>query len=99
MFEKRGKSLEVVVKGSLIVSDDLSIPAALDGVGIARLPSCLVDTLIEQGRLVPLLQDWAPPSVGFYLYYPSRRQTPAALQVFVDFLRAHALDGSDPKSG
>ncbi len=95
MFEKRGKSMEVDVKGSLIVSDDLAIPAALEGVGIARLPSCLVDTLIEQGRLVPLLKEWAPPSVGFFLYYPSRRQTPAALQVFVDFLRAHALREGD----
>jgi DNA-binding transcriptional LysR family regulator len=98
IFEKRGKSLEVVVKGSLIVSDDLSVRAVVDGVGIARLPISSVDTLIEQGRLVPLLEDWAPASVGFFLYYPSRRQTPAALQVFVDFLRAHALDESEPKS-
>jgi hypothetical protein len=28
IFEKRGKSMEVDVKGSLIVSDDLAIPAA-----------------------------------------------------------------------
>src|SRR5713101_7747691 len=60
-FEKRGKSLEVIVKGSLIVSDgDLAIRAALDSVGIARLPLSLIDTLIDQGRLVPLLEDWTP---------------------------------------
>jgi len=89
-FEKRGKSLEVMVKGSLIVSDgDLAIRAALDGVGIARLPQSSIDTFIGQKRLVPLLEDWAPPSVGFFLYYPSRRQTPAALQAFVDFLKTH----------
>ena len=28
-----------------------------------------------------------PRSVGFFLYYPSRRQMPAALHAFVDFLR------------
>src|SRR5262245_38534235 len=35
-FEKRGKSLEVAVNGTLIVSDgDLALRAALDGVGLA----------------------------------------------------------------
>lgn len=90
-FERRGKSLEVLVKGSLIVSDgDLAIRAALESVGIARLPLCFVDTLIDQGRLVPLLQDWTPRSVGFFLYYPGRRQTRAALKTFIDFIEAHA---------
>jgi DNA-binding transcriptional LysR family regulator len=90
-FEKRGKSLEVAVKGSLIVSDgDLALRAAADGVGIARLPATSVGPLIGGKRLVPLLEDWQPRSVGFFLYYPSRRQTPAALQAFVDFLKAHS---------
>jgi DNA-binding transcriptional LysR family regulator len=90
-FEKRGKSLEVLVKGSLIVSDgELALRAALDGVGIARLPIISAEAHIARKRLVPLLQDWTPRSVGFYLYYPSRRQMPAALQVLVDFLKSHA---------
>jgi DNA-binding transcriptional LysR family regulator len=97
IFEKRGKSLEVTVNGSLIVSDgDLAIRAALDGVGIARVPASSVDTLVARQRLVPLLEDWAPRSVGFFLYYPSRRQTPAALKAFVDFLRAQYLLGTAP---
>jgi DNA-binding transcriptional LysR family regulator len=95
-FEKKGKRLEVAVKGSLIVSEsDLAIRAALDGVGIARAPITSVEALIGKKRLIPLLQDWAPRSVGFYLYYPSRRQIPAALRAFVDFLKAHARNGDD----
>jgi len=95
VFEQPGKNLEVLVNGPLIVSDgDLAVRAALDGVGIARLPISSVDTFIQKGQLIPLLEDWAPRSVGFFLYYPSRRQTPAALQAFVDFLRAQALDAS-----
>src|SRR5258707_4238649 len=55
-FERRGKSLEVMVKGSLIVSDgELALRAALDGVGVARLPLSSVGTLIERESLVPLL--------------------------------------------
>lgn len=90
-FEKRGKSLEVLVKGSLIVSDgDLAVRAALDGIGLARLPLSAVDAHIGKKQLLPLLEDWAPRSVGFYLYYPSRRQIPAALKAFVDFIKAHS---------
>ena len=92
-FEKKGKSLEVAVNGTLIASDgDLALRAALDGVGIARLPITAVSGLIDKRQLVPLLQDWVPRSVGFYLYYPSRRQVPAALRAFVDFLKAHAKE-------
>jgi DNA-binding transcriptional LysR family regulator len=90
-FERRGKSLEVMVKGSLIVSDgDLALRAALDGVGLARLPISSAGTYIERASLVPLLEDWAPRSVGFFLYYSSRRQTRPALQAFVDFLKTHS---------
>jgi DNA-binding transcriptional LysR family regulator len=88
-FEKRGKSVEVAVTGSLISSEsDLAIRAALDGLGIARVPAIYVEAHIANKRLVPLLQDWTPRSVGFFLYYPSRRQMPAALQAFVEVLKA-----------
>lgn len=88
IFEKRGKSMEVAVEGSLIVSDgDLALQAALDGVGIARLPISSVDTHSATGRLVPLLEEWKPKSVDFYLYYSGRRQTPAALRALIDFLK------------
>lgn len=88
-FEKRGKTVEVAVTGSLISSEaDLAIRAALDGLGIARVPAIYVESHIASKRLVSLLQDWTPRSVGFFLYYPSRRQMPAALQAFVDVLKA-----------
>jgi DNA-binding transcriptional LysR family regulator len=90
-FEKRGKALEVTVAGSLITSDgDLAIRAALDGIAIARVPATYVEPHIAGKRLVPLLEDWVPRSVGFFLYYPSRRRTPAALQAFIDTVKANA---------
>lgn len=90
-FEKRGKTVEVTVTGSLISSEsDLAIRAALDGVGIARVPAVYVENHVASGRLVPLLEDWRPRSVGFFLYYPSRRQMPAALQAFVGMLKGQA---------
>jgi DNA-binding transcriptional LysR family regulator len=42
---------------------------------------------IKAGRLVPLLEDWRMGSAAFFLYYPSQRPLPLALQVFIEFLR------------
>jgi len=90
-FEKRGKSLEVIVTGSLITSEnDLAIRAAVDGLGIARVPAIYAEPHVTSKRLVPLLEEWTPRSVGFFLYYPSRRQMPAALQAFIDALKTQA---------
>ena len=51
--------------------------------------------MIADGRLVPLLETWMPPpSDGFFLYYPSRRQNPAALQALIDLLRQNFKAGS-----
>jgi hypothetical protein len=42
---------------------------------------------IATGQLVPLLEQWMPPpSDGFFLYYPSRRQNLASLRAFIEFL-------------
>jgi DNA-binding transcriptional LysR family regulator len=90
-FEKRGKSLEVAVTGSLITShSDLAIRAALDSMAIARVPATFVEDYMAAKRLVPLLEDWRPRSVGFFLYYPSRRQMPAALKAFIDEVKTLA---------
>ena len=90
-FEKRGKSLEVTVSGSLIASQsDLAIRAALDGMAVARVPAIFAEPYLADKRLVPLLEDWTPRSVGYFLYYPSRRQMPAALQAFIDMVKTHS---------
>jgi DNA-binding transcriptional LysR family regulator len=88
-FEKRGRSIEVDVTGSLIAGDsDLAVRAALDGVALARVPIHAVEAHLAAKTLVAVLEDWRPRSVGFYLYYPSRRQMPVALQALISALRA-----------
>ena len=76
------------VSGPLIVNDvELTLRAALDGVGLAFALEEHVAERIARGELVRVLEDWCPPFEGFFLYYPSRRQQPAALQALVDALR------------
>lgn len=88
-FERGGIELSVAVEGPLTLDDtDLIIDAALDGAGIGFAFEDEVKTHVAQGRLVRVLEDWCPYYGGFYLYYPSRRQMPAALRAFVDFVQA-----------
>jgi DNA-binding transcriptional LysR family regulator len=36
---------------------------------------------------VRVLEEWCPTFAGYFLYYPSRRQQPAALTALIDTLR------------
>jgi len=47
-----------------------------------------VQHLVAARKLVRVLEDWCPYYTGFYLYYPGRRQLPAALRAFIDFVSA-----------
>jgi DNA-binding transcriptional LysR family regulator len=85
-FERDGVEVSVQANGHLTLGEqDLAIQAALDGAGIAFAFEAQVKDLVEQGRLVRVLDDWCPYYPGFYLYYSSRRQLPATLRAFVDF--------------
>jgi DNA-binding transcriptional LysR family regulator len=87
-FEKRGRPLTVSVSGPVTVSDaEFMIRAALDGVGLAFTLEDYVAEHLARGRLVRVLEDWCPPFDGYFLYYPSRRHQPPALQALVSALR------------
>jgi DNA-binding transcriptional LysR family regulator len=63
------------------------VAAALDGLGLAYAIEQRVANHLAVGRLVRVLEDWCEPFPGFFLYYPIRRQMPAALRALIDFLR------------
>jgi DNA-binding transcriptional LysR family regulator len=89
-FERRGRRFEVQVEGPLIADQPgITIRAAIDGMGLLQAPLMLLAAEISSGRLVTVLDDYAPPPVisGFFLYYPSRRQMRPPLKALVDFLR------------
>ena len=87
-FEKGRKSLSVAVTGPLIVDDlDLVIAAAVDGVGLAYMSEEHGAEQLGDGALIKVLEDWCQPYPGFFLYYPSRRNQPAALAALIDTLR------------
>jgi DNA-binding transcriptional LysR family regulator len=87
VFTKGNKRIEIVVEGSLIVSEiDLALQNTLLGVGVGYLPEPIVAPHLAQGRLVALLEGWSNTLPGVFLYHPSRRQTPKPLEVFLKFV-------------
>ena len=87
-FERRGRQVNVRVDGQVTFNTSPHIVlAALDGLGVAFLPEEEFSPHIEEGRLVPVLENWCPPFPGYYLYYPSRRQPSPAFSLVVGALR------------
>jgi DNA-binding transcriptional LysR family regulator len=87
-LDKGKQSLAVAVNGPLIVDDaEIMIRAAVDGVGLAFMLEAQAAPHLASGALVRVLEDWCPPFAGYFLYYPSRRQQPAALSALIEMLR------------
>jgi DNA-binding transcriptional LysR family regulator len=87
-FEQKGRPLEVRVEGPLVFNNtDLIREAALAGQGLAFIYEDLVAADIDAGRLTRILEKWCPTFPGYYLYHPSRRQTPPALAALIGALR------------
>ena len=87
-LEKDGRSISVRVNGQVVFNNTfLMLRAALDGMGLAYVPYDLVQPHIEQGHLIPVLEDWWPSFPGYHLYYANRRQLSPALSLVIEALR------------
>jgi len=90
-FEKNGRPLNVRVDGQFTCNDvPMIVHAAVNGLGLVCLPNDQLEDLIEDGRLIRVLEDWSPPFPGYHLYYPSRRQSSPAFELLVEALRYRA---------
>ena len=87
-FAEGGKEFSVAVAPKITTNDmALMIKLATAGVGITFGMEQSFRRLIEQGELVPILEDYCPFFAGFYLYYPSRRNVAPKLRVLIDHVR------------
>lgn len=87
-FERNHKSRRISVDGRVMVNDtDLAVRAAVDGLGIAYTLEALAEPFLRSGQLIHVLEDWLPSFEGLFLYYPGRRQVPAALRALIDMIR------------
>lgn len=83
----------VAVQGNFRTNDDhLMRQAALDGLGILRMPKLFLHDALERGALIQLWPDSVGPEVTLAAVYPSRHEMPAKARVFIDFVLEAARD-------
>ena len=84
----KGRKTETVkVAGTLSSNDgDVVLNWALDGHGILLRSEWDARKYLASGRLQLVLKDYRPAPADLFAYYPSRRNMPARLRAFIDFL-------------
>lgn len=65
---------------------DVLYAAAVNGLGIAGLPTFMAVDALRDGRLVRVLSDWNGGTLQLYAAMPTRKHVPARTRAFLDFL-------------
>lgn len=88
-FTKARKTQSVKVRGNLSSNDGGAVLTwALEGHGIIMRSEWDAAPFVKDGQLEILLDDYELPPADIYAVYPQKRNLPAKVRVFVDFLAA-----------
>ena len=81
---KRGDTVRIATQGNLS-SDHPGglVQAALAGFGVVQAHAYTVASAVSEGRLVEVLQDFAPPELSLAILYPSGRERSPNIRAFV----------------
>jgi DNA-binding transcriptional LysR family regulator len=91
LLNDKRRTLEIAVSGPLIANDfPTMLGAAVEGVGLGQVPEPIAAELVKSGKLVRVLEKFAPMTPGVFLYYPSRRQMMPKLRAFIDHVKSRA---------
>ena len=87
LYGADGASVRIAHKPRL-VTDDMAqlLHAALEGVGIVKLPSMVADEHLASGRLIDVTPGWVPRSGVIHAVFPSRRGLLPSIRGLLDFL-------------
>ncbi len=91
--DAQGKMSSVNIQSDLSISSALALrECAINGMGPVLLANWLVEKDINEGRLVPLLNNYEVTAGDFdtaaWLLYPSRHFLPHKTRAFIDFLKS-----------
>ncbi|WP_156255518.1 LysR family transcriptional regulator [Sandarakinorhabdus oryzae] len=88
------RSIDVAVKGRVIVNDMASVVAlARRGMGLAQVSEPLVLDELRRGELERVLPGLSPSSPGLFLHYPGHAQVLPKLRAFIDHVKAAVATG------
>jgi DNA-binding transcriptional LysR family regulator len=90
-FLNGNEALEVIVSGPFIANDvPTMLGAAVEGLGLAQAPEPIAAGAVKAGKLVRVLEPFAPVTPGVFLYYPGHRQITLKLRAFIDHVKSHS---------
>ena len=86
-FINNNEHINVGISGDIKCNDgDALRIAAIQGCGIAQLPTYMVGLDIQAGRLNALLEDYEPERLPVYAIYNHRKYLSAKIQTFIEFM-------------
>lgn len=91
--DAQGAQVHILTQPRMVTDDRIALwRAAIHGVGVAMLPTTLVQDDIAAGRLVHLLPEWQPRVAVVHAVFPSRRGLLPAVRALLDFLAQEFSD-------
>jgi DNA-binding transcriptional LysR family regulator len=94
-FHRRGEVVVVPVNGRVVMDDPSAALAACEaGQGLFQSFELGLEPWLASGRLAPVLADWAEERFPLYAYAPSRRQAPAKVRAFQDFIQFNGANAA-----
>lgn len=94
IFKQNGKTKPLMVSGNLKTNNPrVVLQAALDGLGIVRLPGSYVFSHIKDGSLVSLLEDFNEGKKDIWAVSPARNKLNINVSTFINELKAFLSEG------
>lgn len=85
--EPGGADFSVAVPSRVVANNfALQMKLVTAGLGLTIGLEDGVRSYLEQGDVIPVLEEYSAPFAGYYLYYPQRRQASPALRALIDYL-------------
>jgi DNA-binding transcriptional LysR family regulator len=86
-ISKSGQKIQTQVNSRVLCNNsEMMTSLCLAGQGIIRMPLFNLSDEVATGKLVPIFENFMPNDIGVYLVYPSRKNMPAKLKCFIDFI-------------
>ena len=94
-FRREGRALELRPRSFITLDDGEGLVATVQaGLGVAQVPSYMVDDALANGQVVEVLSHLRSRPVPIHVVFASRRNMPARTRAFIDFVTS--LEGLRP---
>ena len=98
-FETAEGHVALEVEAHLLINDCESvIQAAIAGLGIIRIPYCLVARSVRRGELQVVMPDTSSSGSPVWVVYPHRRHLSARVRVFISWLPRASASGKTTRT-